>query len=212
MEAQSELRSRTRRIVESCGALIQNDHFVYASGEHGPGWIAKDVINLNPHRPRELGALLAKAVRQEGIEADLTCGPAVGGILCAQYTGLALGIESVFAERAPQTKGDRFVLKRRYSEYVRDRRVLLVDDVINTGYSSGLVREVIEQSGGEVVAVATWINRGNVGAKELGVPHFIYLDEIHLPSIPATECSLCASGVPINTNYAHGAEFVGQGA
>ena len=41
----------TRKILESSGTLIENDHFVYASGDHGSGWIAKDLINLQPELP-----------------------------------------------------------------------------------------------------------------------------------------------------------------
>ena len=40
-------QQRTRGMLEECGALIEDGHFVYASGDHGPGWIAKDVINMN---------------------------------------------------------------------------------------------------------------------------------------------------------------------
>ena len=41
-------QAETRTIIEACGALIEDDHFVYASGHHGNGWIAKDIINLDP--------------------------------------------------------------------------------------------------------------------------------------------------------------------
>jgi orotate phosphoribosyltransferase len=91
------------------------------------------------------------------------------------------------------------------------RRVLVVDDVINTGHSTGLVLDAVRAAGGMVTGVATWINRGNIGAEELGVERFVYLDEVHLPSIPAKDCQLCAEGVPVNTHYAHGAEFVANG-
>jgi orotate phosphoribosyltransferase len=195
-------------MLESCGALIQQDHFVYASGEHGPGWIAKDIVNMDPSRPRDLGAMLAEAVAEAGIEADVVCGPAIGGVICAQYTALAMEIECVFAERVRDGELEQFLLKRRYDEAVSGRRVLVVDDVINTGHSTGLVLESVRKAGGDIVAVATWINRGNVGARELGVDQLIFLDEINLPSIPAKQCTLCEQGVPINTHYAHGAEFM----
>ena len=120
-------------MLESCGALITDGHFVYASGEHGPGWIAKDTINMDPSRPRDLGSMLAEAVRDAGIEADVVCGPAIGGVICAQNTALAMGNECVFAERHRQDGQESFVLKRRYDAAVADRHVLVVDDVINTG-------------------------------------------------------------------------------
>lgn len=200
----------TRRMLDGCGALITDDHFVYASGEHGPGWIAKDIINTVPSRPRDLGAMLAAAVAEAGIEADVVCGPAVGGVICAQYTALAMGVECVFAERHRENDHETFQLNRRYDVVIAGRRVLVVDDVINTGHSTGLVLDAVRAAGASVCGVATWINRGNVGHRELGVERFVFLDEIELPSIPAAECDLCATGVPVNTDYAHGAEFVSR--
>ncbi|MAB83837.1 MAG: phosphoribosyltransferase [Phycisphaerae bacterium] len=198
----------TRRLLDDCGALITDGHFVYASGEHGPGWIAKDIINTVPSRPRDLGAMLAEAVAEAGIEADVVCGPAVGGVICAQYTALAMGIECIFAERHREDGRETFRLNRGYDVAVSGRRVLVVDDVINTGHSTGLVLDAVRAAGASICGVATWINRGNVGHRELGVDRFIFLDEIELPSIPAAECHLCRNGVPVNTDYAHGAEFV----
>jgi len=199
---------RARQLIVSCGALITNDHFVYASGDHGAGWIAKDLINMNPRRPQELGAMLADAVSEQGIEAEIICGPAIGGVICSQYTALALGKESIFAERSQSEQGEVFLLKRRHDHAVRGRRVLVVDDVVNTGYSSRLVIDSVRSAGGEVVALATWINRGNVDAADLGVDHFIWLAEVKLPSSSADQCPLCKQKLPVNTDYAHGAEFV----
>jgi hypothetical protein len=36
----------------------------------------------------------------------------------------------------------------------------------------------------------------------------VYLTEVEIPSWPAAECRLCHEGVPVNTKYAHGADFV----
>lgn len=201
-------KSETRRIIENCGALIEDDHFVYASGDHGNGWIAKDVINLDPRLPLRLGQLLAEAVSD--LSFEVVCGPAMGGLLCAQYTSLALEKTSVFAERAVFEDQDAFTLKRGYDSHVKGRRVLVVDDIVNTGFSIRLTRDAIARAGGQMAGAATWVSRGNVGAEELGMGPYIFLDEVALPSWPATSCPLCAQGKPINTQYAHGAEFLEQ--
>ena len=89
----------TRRILESSGTLIENDHFVYASGDHGSGWIAKDLINLRPELAYQHGQLLGKEIQNNGLKSEMVCGPAIGGVICAQYTALALGSRCVFSER-----------------------------------------------------------------------------------------------------------------
>ncbi len=38
----------TRTIIEDCGVLIEDDHFVHTSGHHGNGWITRDIINPDP--------------------------------------------------------------------------------------------------------------------------------------------------------------------
>ena len=103
---------------------------------------------------------------------------------------------------------ERFVLRRGQDEFIRGKRVLAVDDVVNTGYSLRLTMDTIREAGGEVVAAATWISRGNVGASDLGVARYVFLDEVSLPSWPAETCRLCKEGVPINTRFAHGAEYL----
>ena len=196
-------QAETRAIIEACGALIEDDHFVYASGDHGNGWIAKDIINLDPRLPKRMGELLAEAVAD--IPCEIICGPAMGGLICAQFTALAMCRPCVYLERS---SGDQhFEFKRGYDQQVAGRRVLVVDDVINTGYSIGPAMDVVRAAGGEVVGAATWISRGNVGADDLGVDRYVFLDEVLLPSWPAEGCRLCEAGVPVNTTYAHGADF-----
>ena len=58
----SAMHDETRKILTDCGALLMEDHFVYASGDHGAGWIAKDLVNVDPRRPARLGELLATAL------------------------------------------------------------------------------------------------------------------------------------------------------
>ncbi len=101
----------TRIILESSGTLIKNDHFVYASGDHGSGWVAKDLINLRPELAHRLGQILAEEVQAQGFRPDLICGPAIGGVICAQYVALALKARCVFAERLVGEGGKQKSLK-----------------------------------------------------------------------------------------------------
>ena len=51
---------RTRQILVEAGAIVEHDHFVYDSGQHGSGWIDKDVVNENTDRDDGLCTMLAK--------------------------------------------------------------------------------------------------------------------------------------------------------
>jgi orotate phosphoribosyltransferase len=204
--------ARTREILEVSGALLAHDHFVYISGEHGPGWIDKDSVYPYTDRTEELGRFLAEACRD--LAADYVCGPATGGLVMAQWTAHALGALAVFGEHpAPHdADGERlFVLKRGYEKRVPGRRVLVVDDVANTGASlRGTVRAVRE-AGGEVVAAAAVCQRGAATAEDLEAPEYRYLLDTPLESWPRDDCPLCRDGVPVNTDFAHGRDFVDAG-
>ena len=133
-------QAATRKILESSGTLIENDHFVYASGDHGSGWIAKDLINLRPELAYQLGQLLGQEIQSHGLQPDVICGPAIGGVICAQYTALALGSQCIFSERVVNDEGKTidFEIKRGYSEILRNQAVLIVDDIViwlETGFT-----------------------------------------------------------------------------
>ena len=147
----------TRRILESSGTLIKNDHFVYASGDHGSGWIAKDLINLKPELAYELGQLLGQEIRRHGLKPDVVCGPAIGGVICAQYTALALGSRCIFSERVINEEGKtiNFDIKRGYAEFIRNQSVLIVDDIINTSFSVRIRYQAVEQAGSKPLGIAT---------------------------------------------------------
>jgi orotate phosphoribosyltransferase len=104
------------------------------------------------------------------------------------------------------------VLRRGYDQLVSGKRVLVVDDIVNTGLSLRQTAEAVCGAGGRVVGAACLVSRGNVGAPGLGVDRFAYLLEYRIPAWPASDCRLCRAGVPINTRYAHGREYLARQA
>jgi orotate phosphoribosyltransferase len=200
-------------ILDRTGAHLADDHFVYISGQHGSGWIDKDRVYPHTDLTRTLGRLVAEAVGDRGIE--VVCGPATGGLILAQWTAHALGALAVFGEHAG-VGGDGadarpFVVKRGYEQLVAGRRVLVVDDVVNTGFSIRGTIEAVRAHGGDVREAAAIVNRGALAAEAIGVDELIAITDIRLDSWPRDACPLCARGVPVNTRYAHGADFVAAG-
>jgi orotate phosphoribosyltransferase len=199
-------------ILKEAHAILENDHFVYISGDHGSGWIDKDAIYPHTERIERLCRDMANVVRDWG--AEVVCGPATGGLIVAEWTAHELGVLSVFTEHdpAPQDAAlrGRFVLRRGYDQVVSGKRVLVVDDIVNTGLSLRQTAEAVRGAGGQVVGAACLVSRGNVDAAGLDVGRYIYLLEYKIPAWPAAACQLCQAGVPINAQYAHGREYVAR--
>jgi orotate phosphoribosyltransferase len=200
----------TRAMLVDCRALLSDDHFVYVSGDHGSGWVDKDSIFVEPKRVARLGELLAAAMRRFG--GEILCGPATGGLIVAQWTAFALGMPAVFAEHnSPRTRAElrgQFGFHRGYDQLVAGKRVLVVDDVVNTGQSVRQTVTAVRAAGGEVIAAGAIVDRGNVDAPGLGVPEYVYLIEYDIPDWSAADCPLCKAEVAVNTQYAHGQDFL----
>jgi orotate phosphoribosyltransferase len=203
-------REETLRILQETHAVLDKDHFVYISGDHGAGWIDKDAIYPHTSYIERLCRDVGEEVRDWGVEA--VCGPATGGLIVAEWTAHALGVLSLFAEHGPTTEGNalrgRFMLRRGYDALAAGKRVLIVDDIVNTGLSLRETAAAVRDAGGHVVGAACLVSRGNVDAAGLGVDRFVYLLEHQIPAWPADGCRLCQAGVPVNTRYAHGREYL----
>ena len=196
---------RAGAILAESGAVIRDSHVVYTSGRHGSAYVNKDAVYPHTERVRELCGLMAEAARPLGVE--IVCGPAMGGIILAQWTGHHLGLPAVYAEKAPE---GGMALRRGYDALVRGRRVLVVEDVVNTGGSLADTIRAVRAAGGTVIAATALCNRGGVTAADLDVPALQALLELSLDSWAAEECPLCRRGVPVNTSVGKGREFLAR--
>jgi orotate phosphoribosyltransferase len=86
----------------------------------------------------------------------------------------------------------------------------VVDDIVNTGLSLRQTAEAVRGADHLAAGAACLVSRGNVGAAGLGVGRFVYLLEYNIPAWPAAACRLCKAGVPINTRYAHGRNYLAR--
>jgi orotate phosphoribosyltransferase len=216
MSAASPQPPDAEAILRESGALLEGDHFVYISGQHGSGWIDKDAVYPHTERTSALGALIAQAVVDDGTE--VVCGPATGGLILAQWVAHHLGVLAVFGEHGEISKGEHdpdgkrpFVIRRGYDRLVSGRRVLVVDDVVNTGFSIRGTIDAVRSHAGVVEVAASVCNRGALAPEQIGVERLIGLTDIELDSWPREQCPLCREGVPVNTAYAHGGDFVAAG-
>jgi orotate phosphoribosyltransferase len=211
-EPKHQYAEEALQILTESQAILDKDHFVYISGDHGSGWIDKDAIYPHTERIERLCRAMANLVR--GWNIEVVCGPATGGLIIAEWAAHELGVLSIFAEHAQVPQGaslrGRFELRRGYDHLVSGKRVLVVDDIVNTGLSLRQTAEAVRSAGGLVVGGACLVTRGNVDAAGLGVERFLYLLEYKIPAWPGSECDLCRRGVPINTHYAHGSDYLAR--
>jgi len=201
----STTSERAQAILAEARAIITGSHIVYTSGKHGSAYVNKDAVYPNTARVAELCRFLADAAAPH--RPEVVCGPATGGIILAQWTGHHLGIPAVYAEKAPE---GGMALRRGYDKLVAGKRVLVVEDILNTGGSVKDAVAAVRAAGGTVVAVGALVNRGAITAADVGVPALTALFDVALDAWDAAACPLCRDGVPINTDVGKGREFLAK--
>lgn len=102
----------------------------------------------------------AKKIRQSGFKPDIIVGVTRGGWVPARVLSDLLEIPNLFTVRVEfylgvaETRKEP-VLTQRVSVVVTDKKVLIVDDVADTGKSLQLVREHVLQQGATETRIAT---------------------------------------------------------
>ncbi len=203
MATRDELRQQALKDLQQYEVLMLNGHFDFGNGYHG-------AVYLNPHQlfrypsriwrfAQDLLDVMPASILNE---ADVVAGPATGGALLAHtIAGLLDGRRDL---RHPPTSFAPFgidrtgapSLTRFYRQQFAGKRVLLTDDVRNTGQTLARCALLAREAGGTVIATCEIYDRLEAVA-DAGVPN-IALAEYKAPqNYTAAECPLCKAGVPI---------------
>lgn len=192
--------------IKDHGAIIDG-HFIGTSGKHLSTYIAKDKIL--PHT--DLTSRICE--RLADIAADwrpeIVLGPTTGGIALAQWTAhhlsSRLNIE-VLAVYSDSVENKQTLKKRGYDVMVKRKRVLVVEDTVNTGKSILEVIGAARDVGANIVGAVSIFNRNNNDVTvemQLGCPYqSLFL--MPLEAYAEDEVPEWLQKIPVNTEIAHG--------
>ena len=205
MSRKDEIREKALKDLQQQQVLMLNGHFDFGNGYHGR-------VYLNPHQlfrhpstiwrfAQDLLDVLPASILEE---AEVVAGPVTGGALLAHTMAGLLDSRrpmtrpaTLFAPFSPDADCGHS-LSRFYQQQVPGRRVLLVDDVRNTGQTLARCAGLVTQAGGTVVATAQIYDRME-SMVDLGVPN-VALAEYRAPeNYPAGDCPMCKAGQPITS-------------
>lgn len=188
MGSEGEKRSMTSEqvleIYKKTGALLTG-HFLLSSGLHSEQYLQSALVLQQPENATKLCAALAENFKDSKIEVVIA--PALGGVFVSHETARALGVRAIFAERV---NGE--LLLRRGFTIKPGERVLVVEDVITTGKSTKETINVVQKTGGIVIAAAALIDRSG-GKADIGVP-YKSLVTLMVPAYTPETCPLCKAG------------------
>ena len=207
-----DIEKEVLEILKRTEAVITDSHIVGTSGRHMSVYINKDAIYPHTQETFELCRLFAEKVKDLEIEAVV--GPVIGGVILSQLVAYHLSILKnkdilgLYAEKTPEG-GMTLISRRNYDQLVKGKKVLVVEDITNTGGSAKKTVDAVKEVGGEVLAVAVIVNRNpeTVTAEYMGAP-FYPLCIFKAENFDANNCPLCKAKVPINTTIGHGKKYL----
>jgi orotate phosphoribosyltransferase len=203
MSRHDDIRRRALEDLQRFEVLMIDGHFDFGNGYHGR-------VYLNPHQlfrypstiwrfAQDLIDLLPATLVER---TDLVAGPLTGGALLAHTIAGLLDSRrkltdppKLFAPFAPDAERDK-ALRTLYRRQMAGTRVLLADDVRNTGQTFERCAALVREAGGTVVGTIEIYDRQKA-IVDLGVPN-IALAEYKAPdNYPADACPLCRAGQPV---------------
>jgi orotate phosphoribosyltransferase len=205
MSLHDRIRQRALEDLQRFEVLMLDGHFDYGNGFHG-------TLYLNPHQlfrypatiwrfAQDLIDLLPSSLVAE---TELVAGPLTGGALLAHTIAGLLDSRrqlteppKLFAPFAPDAARDQ-ALRSLYRRQIAGRRVLLADDVRNTGRTFERCAALVKEAGGTVVGTIEIYDR-QAAVVDLGVPNIALAEFKASENYPAASCPLCLSGRPVTT-------------
>lgn len=188
------------RLLEETGAL-RSGHFEYPSGLHSKDYVNVPLAMRYYQNARTLGVALSRKVRSHtelrAMIGDLSIvAPASGGIPVAYAVCEALRASQVYwAERDGP---DQPLHYRAGVSEKKGEKVLLVDDILRTGRRLTELKQLVEDSGDQVVGMAVMIYQPNPETPSFEPLPFFHLAQLHGKYyLDAARCELCRAGIPL---------------
>jgi len=199
-----DLRRQALNQLEQFEVLMRNGHFDYGNGFHGRVYLNAHQLFRHPSTIWRLTQDLLEVLPGDLLEqTEVVAGPVMGGALLAHtLAGLLDGRRALThppCSYAPfSSRGDGFMLRSFYAREMQGKRVLLADDVRNTGKTFQQCAELVRDAGATVLATVEICDRMEAitGA---GVPNYALAEYKAPENFPVAECPMCRAGEPITS-------------
>ena len=197
-----ELRRQALKKLQDLEVLMRDGHFDYGNGYHGRVYLNPHQLFRHPSTIWRLAQDLLDVLPSDLLDqTEVVAGPVTGGALLAHtLAGLLDGRRPLTyppCSFAPfNYSADGLVLRSFYANEIKGRRVLLADDVRNTGKTFQRCADLVRDAGGTVIGTVEICDRLEA-VVNLGVPNHALVDYQAPENYPVGECPMCRDAEPI---------------
>lgn len=199
-----DVRRRALKDLQQADVLLDG-HFDYGNGYHGRLYVNPHMLFRYPSTIWRLAQDLLDILPFDVSDSvNAVVGPVTGGALLAHtLAGLLDGRRSLqhppclFAP-VHFDADDQLQLRTAYARMLEGRRVLIADDVRNTGKTLAQCAALVREAGGEVLATVQIYDRME-SIVPLDVPNLALIEYGAPENYPTPQCPLCAAGEPLTS-------------
>lgn len=210
-------------------AIITGDHFVYTPKEgkyfHGSDYVSKELLSRTSEVRNRVAEVIAvycfERYNRKGVAINTVTGPELGVLLF--LPSIADKLAELFKRETisvPCEKKDRdnpeteFFFRGIYQSDIRNKCVLVVEDVLTSGGSARRVIEAVRKLDGNVAGLVALCNRGGVTSETIGLggaPIFSLVN-IDMKMYPEEQCLICRQRGPesVRTDLGKGLDFLNR--
>ena len=203
MDKRADIREKALKDLRQAEVLMLDGHFDYGNGYHRRVYLNPHQLFRHPSTIWRFAQDLIDLLPDELVQGtEVVAGPVTGGALLAHtIAGLLDSRRSLthppcsFAPFNYDPTGG-FALRTFYRDELKGKRVLLADDVRNTGDTFARCAALVRDAGGSVVATMEICDRLEA-ITDLGVPNIALADFKAPENFKASVCPLCSAGIAI---------------
>ncbi len=199
------MRQQALGELQQFEVLMRNGHFDFGNGFHGRVYLNPHQLFRHPSTIWRLSQDLLEILPSELLDqTDVVAGPVMGGALLAHtLAGLLDGRRALThppSSFAPFSRsGDHdFVLRDFYARTMSGKRVLIADDVRNTGKTFQRCAELARAAGATLIGTVEIFDRLEATI-DVGVPNYALAEYKAPENYPVASCPMCRAGEPVTT-------------
>lgn len=181
--------------------IIKKGHFLLSSGKHAEYYVDKDKICTIPLLYNEViqqlsNMLMSDMLMSEWNKIDVITGPAVAGIAYAAPVAYYLRKKFVYPEKKEVNGKDLMQFRNIFHDTVKDKNIVIIEDIVTTGGSIRKTVKAIESLGGNVYGIVSIFDRSKDALTDIGnsIDSLMFtksLITIYIESWSDDSCPLC---------------------
>lgn len=207
-----------KKLLEDHGA-IHEGHFVLTSEQHSPTYLSMKDLEGISEAMCAIAQYIAISVDEQIVELGLIdrpvaiVGPKTLGLSFSILTASFSDYIKYYTYTETGVDEDGFDVatwdsKLKFHQFINGASVVIVDDVLTTGKSIKLVKQLVERTGGEVIGIIVIVDRSNgIASEQFNLPWFETLLSFPVESYGECDCPLCKAGVPVDLKPGHGEKW-----